>query len=115
MSESITPEQIEVLKEDLMSELLRLERSMGLTEQASEVVELDQTAVGRLSRMDSLQSQSMAKNLKEREAVKLALIVDALKRIEQGTYGLCVECGEPVSFGRLSVFPESSECSGCAS
>ncbi len=115
MSESITPEQIEVLKEDLMSELLRLERSMGLTEEASEVVELDQTAVGRLSRMDSLQSQSMAKNLKEREAVKLALIVDALERIEQGTYGLCAECGESLSIGRLSVFPESRECSGCAS
>lgn len=115
MSESLTPEQLEDFKQDLMSELLRLERSMGVSELASEVVELDQTAVGRLSRMDSLQNQSMAKNLKEREAVKLALLIDALKRIEQGTYGLCVECGRHVSFGRLSVFPESGECSGCAS
>lgn len=111
----LTPEQIEVLEQDLMSELLRLERSMGVSELATEVVELDQTAVGRLSRMNSLQSQSMAKNLKEREAVKLALLIDALKRIEQGTYGLCVECGGHVSFGRLSVLPESGECSGCAS
>lgn len=114
MPKQLTPKQIKVLKEDLMSELLRLERSMDATEQASEVVQLDQTAVGRLSRMDSLQNQSMAKSLKEREAVKLALLVDALKRIEQGTYGLCVECGGPVSFGRLSVFPESRECARCA-
>jgi len=88
---------------------------MGVSEQASEVVELDQTAVGRLSRMSSLQSQSMAKNLQEREGVKLAAIIDALKRIEHGTYGLCTECGEPASFGRLSVFPESRECARCAS
>ena len=115
MTEPLTPEQIEALKQDLMNELLRLERSMGVSELATEVVELDQTAVGRLSRMDSLQNQSMAKNLKEREAVKLALLIEALKRIEQGTYGLCVECGGPVPFGRLSVFPESGECSGCAS
>ncbi len=115
MTEPLTPEQIEALNQDLISELRRLERSMGVSELATKVVELDQTAVGRLSRMDSLQSQSMAKNLKEREAVKLALLIDALKRIEQGTYGLCVECGGHVSFGRLSVFPESPECSGCAS
>lgn len=114
MPKQLTPKQIKVLKEDLMSELLRLERSMDATEQASEVVELDQTAVGRLSRMNSLQNQSMAKSLKEREAVKLALLVDALKRIEQGTYGLCLKCGGPVSFGRLSVFPESRECARCA-
>lgn len=115
MTEPLTPQQIEALNQDLISELRRLERSMGVSELATKVVELDQTAVGRLSRMDSLQSQSMAKNLKEREAVKLALLIDALKRIEQGTYGLCVECGGHVSFGRLSVFPESGECSGCAS
>ena len=115
MSESLTPEQLEDFKQDLMSELLRLERSMGVSELASEVVELDQTAVGRLSRMDSLQNQSMAKSLKEREAVKLALLIDALKRIEQGTYGMCVECGGPISFGRLSVFPESGECARCGS
>jgi len=115
MPEPLTPKQIDSLKKDLLSELSRLERSIAVSEQASEVVELDQTAVGRLSRMSSLQSQSMAKNLQEREAVKLASIVDALKRIEAGTYGLCLECGEPVSFGRLSVFPESRECAPCGS
>ena len=115
MPEPLTPEQIQFLKDDLLAELLRLERSMGVSEQASEIVELDQTAVGRLSRMSSLQSQSMAKTLKEREGVKLASIINALQRIEQGTYGLCLECDGPVSFGRLSVFPESRECAACAS
>ena len=86
---------------------------MGVSDRASEVVQLDQTSVGRLSRMDSLQSQSMAKSLREREQVKLALILEALERVEQGRYGLCLVCGEPIEIGRLTVFPESRECAGC--
>jgi len=113
MPPPLTPLQIDDLRQDLERELRRLERSMGASERASAIVELDQTAVGRLSRMDSLQSQSMAKNLRERENVKLALILEALKRVEQGRYGLCLACGEPIGIGRLTVFPESRECSEC--
>ena len=109
----LTPDQIEDFRQDLERELSRLKRSMGASERASEVVELDQTAVGRLSRMDSLQSQSMAKSLQEREQVTLALILEALRRVEEGAYGLCVDCGSPISIGRLTVFPESRECAVC--
>lgn len=113
MPDPLTPEQVEMLRDDLLGELLRLQRSMGVSERATEVVELDQTAVGRLSRMDSLQNQSMAKNLHERERMKLTLILEALDRVERGHYGLCTTCGEPIALGRLSVFPESRECSPC--
>ncbi len=86
---------------------------MGASERASKVVELDQTAVGRLSRMDSLQNQSMAKSLGEREQVKLALVLGALERVEKGRYGICLVCESPIEIGRLTVFPESRECAGC--
>lgn len=97
----------------LERQLERLEKSMKLSDEASRPVELDQTAVGRLSRMDSLQSQSMARNLAEREQVRLALIVGALRRIEAGTYGACSECEGPVPFERLLIFPETATCQGC--
>ena len=45
---------------------------MGVTNAAMKPVQLDRTAVGRLSRMDSLQNQSLSRNLQEREQVKLA-------------------------------------------
>ena len=86
---------------------------MGASERATEVVELDQTAVGRLSRIDSLQNQSMAKSLQEREQVKLAQILGAISRVDQGNYGLCLDCGDPIAIGRLTVFPESGECAAC--
>ena len=75
--------------------------------------ELDQTAVGRLSRMDSLQSQGMAKGLREREVVRLALIQEALARIDAGTYGTCETCGKEIVFERLLIMPESKTCAAC--
>ncbi|MDA3062548.1 RNA polymerase-binding protein DksA [Campylobacter sp. JMF_14 EL1] len=49
--------------------------------------------------------------LKQRES--LNKIVSALERIENGTYGECLECGEPISPERLKVRPESRLCISC--
>ena len=55
-------------------------------------VELDQARVGRLSRMDALQSQALAAEVERRREVELERIDMALERIEQGEYGYCVAC-----------------------
>ncbi len=86
---------------------------MRVTEANVEPVKLDQTAVGRLSRIDSLQNQSMAQNLQERERIKLAHIEGALRRLEDASYGLCVTCDAEIPFGRLYAMPESPTCAGC--
>lgn len=41
-------------------------------------------------------------------------IQSALARIDGGTYGICVECGEEISEGRLQVVPEATRCVNCA-
>ncbi len=109
----LTPQQLEAMRDELQSELAKLERSMEVTEAAAGPVELDQTAVGRLSRMDSLQNQGMTKNLQERERVKLASLRKALERLKAGTFGICTECEGEIPFGRLMVFPETATCQGC--
>ena len=109
----LTVDQIEELRAVLERQLERLEKSMRLSGEASRPVELDQTTVGRLSRMDSLQSQSMARNLAEREQVRLGLLVAALRRIDAGTFGGCSECGGRVPFERLLIVPEAATCQGC--
>lgn len=51
----------------------------------------------------------------ETEAVQqIAEIEDALHRLEAGTYGVCVTCGEPVGEGRLKVRPAATQCRDCA-
>ena len=110
----LTPEEIEELRHELSRQLAKLERSMKMTDEAMNPVTLDQTAVGRLSRMDSLQNQSLTRNLQERERAKLALIQAAFLRLEEGTYGVCVACGGEIPFQRLFVFPEGATCSSCS-
>ena len=77
-------------------------------------VELDQQSVGRLSRMDSMQVQAMAKATEQRRQVEAQRIAAAIKRIEEGEYGLCVKCGGEIAEGRLTADPMAAACIGCA-
>ncbi len=92
-------------------ELLRL---TAAHEDESDPVEVDQARVGRLSRMDALQSQAMAAEVERRRELELARIGSALERIEEGEYGHCVSCGEPIAPKRLELDPATPLCLSCA-
>jgi DnaK suppressor protein len=77
-------------------------------------VELDQTSVGRLSRIDAMQAQSMALAAERRRAIQLAQIDQALARVAAGTYGLCVKCDELIEPRRLTLDPAVAICLACA-
>lgn len=111
---ALTPDQLAELKSLLLDALEKLQRSMAVTDEAAKPVELEPKAVGRLSRIDSLQNQALSSNLQDRERARLAGILAALERIEEGDYGSCIECGGTIEYGRLLVFPEATTCTGCA-
>jgi len=48
-----------------------------------------------------------------RKAVLLGEIVEALRRFASGSYGLCTQCGSPISFRRLSDSPWEARCVAC--
>ena len=113
MKHHLTTDQIIELRAELQRQLVRLEQSMRVTEKAVKIVELDQTAVGRLSRMDSLQNQSLSKGLREREVARLSQLREAISRVEKETFGLCIACGGEIPYERLFVFPEAPACGEC--
>lgn len=76
-------------------------------------VELDQTSVGRLSRMDALQVQAMAQAGRKRRTIELQRIEAALARIEAGEFGACVRCGEDIPPARLEIDPAIAVCLNC--
>jgi len=78
------------------------------------VVELDQSKVGRLSRMDALQAQAMAKASGDRREAMLRQITAALKRIDDDEYGFCQSCDEAINPKRLEVDPTAVLCISCA-
>jgi len=57
--------------------------------------------------------QSFTFRLRGREKVFLQKIDRALERIENGTFGLCEQCGEPISPKRLEARLETSLCIRC--
>ena len=95
----------------LREELQQVEETLRET---SDPVELDQTRVGRLSRMDAMQSQQMALETVRRRKDDLVKIETALRRIESGEYGYCVVCDEEIDIRRLMVSPASLCCIDCA-
>jgi DnaK suppressor protein len=82
--------------------------------EASAIVELDQTRVGRLSRMDALQGQAMSQQAERRREIQLHKIAAALQRIERDDYGYCTECGDEIAYRRLVFDPATTFCIDCA-
>lgn len=58
--------------------------------------------------------QEFTLELIENEQGTLELVVEALIRMEKGTFGQCVECDEPISKPRLQAIPYARHCIGCA-
>ncbi|MEN8205920.1 MAG: TraR/DksA family transcriptional regulator [Pseudomonadota bacterium] len=100
-------------------QLLQLQEDLSVLkatgEDAARVVELDQTSVGRLSRMDALQGQAMSQEQGRRRKLELQKISAALRRIETGDYGYCLACEEPIAIKRLALDPAATLCISCAS
>lgn len=86
-----------------------------LTRQSRETVELDQTRVGRLSRMDALQAQAMSLATDRRRLVEIQRIEAALDRLECGEFGYCTVCGDEIGTSRLELDPATPICIACAS
>ncbi|WP_161784227.1 TraR/DksA family transcriptional regulator [Aquabacterium sp. NJ1] len=51
--------------------------------------------------------------LLQHEQTELAAVKQALDRMENGEYGQCTECGDPIGLSRLEVLPEAHLCVGC--
>src|SRR5438094_19579 len=51
--------------------------------------------------------------LKQTDAKILQAIDEALQRIEEGTFGVCRDCGEPIAEARLNAIPWTRVCIAC--
>ena len=108
-------EALEEFRALIAAALTDLAGEDALGRDGQRVVELDQQAVGRLSRMDALQMQAMAKAQQVRRDGQAGRLRAALARIEDGSYGECLDCGEDIPERRLEIDPTIPLCVSCAS
>ncbi|MEM9302616.1 MAG: TraR/DksA C4-type zinc finger protein [Pseudomonadota bacterium] len=102
------------LRGQIEERLRELEEIVATGEAAGETVELDQTRVGRLSRMDALQQQAMARAMGDRRTAELRRLRHALETIDDAHFGFCEGCGEVIAPGRLLIDPGATHCVNCA-
>lgn len=105
---------LQYFEERLLDEQEEIMGVSDLIQDASKPVVLDQNSVGRLSRMDALQSQAMAQAGAERQQQRLLLIEQALQRIDDNIYGRCLECDDFIATARLKIEPTIEHCIQCA-
>ncbi|MGV2184017.1 TraR/DksA family transcriptional regulator [Rhizobium rhizogenes] len=108
------PDVIEAFEKHLREELDQIARLIEESPEYRAPVVLDQQSVGRLSRMDAMQSQAMAQDITRRRQHRKVAIERALSRIRDGEFGYCVECGEPIAVRRLEIDPTFEACVRCA-
>ncbi len=110
--EELTDDQREELRALLhrLHEQL-LETGAGKQTEAG-VVTLDQSAVGRLSRIDAIQQQKMAEAELRRNALRVKQVAVAINGFEDD-FGWCKRCGEPIGYRRLKARPETPCCVEC--
>lgn len=109
------PDHLREIRASLVQRLEQLHAASDSAAESRRPVELDQSSVGRLSRMDALQVQAMAQAAEERRAREAERIKAAIFRIETGYYGYCLVCGEEIAPKRLAADPAATTCIACAS
>lgn len=109
------PPDLTALRASLVARLEELRAASETTADNRRPVELDQTSVGRLSRMDAMQGQALAVATERRRHEEVQRVEAATKRIDEGEYGYCIACGEEIGAKRLAVDPTIPTCIACAS
>ncbi len=115
MDDTLSPEACRSrYTERLTAERLEIIADGRGTDADRKPVTLDQQAVGRLSRMDALQGQAMAKAMQGRRDGRVKAIDAALDRLAGEDFGWCDDCGAFIGVKRLDLDPTVQRCVSCA-
>ena len=106
-------EEKQKLKRKISNEI-RVQKQLipKLSESAKPVA--PDNAIGRLTRMEAINDQSVSEASLNSARAKLAKLGSALGKIDQPNFGICIRCGKLIPFDRIMLIPESVLCMPCA-
>ena len=113
MRGNVETEKREQLKNHIKKKIDDLKEDIKSYQLSSQPVAPD-NAIGRLTRMEAINSKSINEAALKKAEQTLLKMERALAMIDAPDFGLCQECEEPVPFARLMVVPESDCCVQCA-
>ena len=110
--EDLTSAQIAELHQSLLDLRVDMQKLLTDSSDGAKPVSLE-APIGRLSRMDALQQQSMTQANRRTAQFRLERIEAALRRCAKEEYGYCQTCEEPIGYARLKAQPEAPFCVEC--
>ncbi len=107
----VAGKSLEAIKKEL------LERKKELEAQLADLYQMRNAAVGEVQdtgdQAQSLSLETLKISLQDNEIAEYNMIGQALKMIAEGTYGICIECGQPIAERRLKLYPNATRCLVC--
>ncbi len=102
--------ELQEIKKDLTTRKIELEQDLvqSYSEKFSDDQVQDPGDQALTSTMESLRS-----SIQDTRIDEFNRIVKALKMIEDGVYGICVDCELPISERRLKLYPDATRCLAC--
>jgi len=102
------------LKAHIEAEIDKLDAQLASLKERLRPIAPD-CSLGRLTRMEALSEQEVARKIYEEAQRRKVRLQNALSRIDKEDFGICIECDEPIGIERLKIRPESVRCVACAS
>ncbi len=93
----------------LMDELEQLQANVSTSDERREGSPFGKREEEATETLELEKRLALEKRLRE----ELARVEHALKKFEEGTYGLCDNCGQPIDPARLEALPQASLCLNC--
>lgn len=108
----MSPTEKQKLKTKIEEDISATTKDILRLEQAIKPIPPDD-AIGRLTRMDAINTKSINEANLRNAKIKLSQLEKTLKQIADSEFGICVVCDEPIPIGRLMLVPESTMCVRC--
>lgn len=108
----VTNKEIEFFRNFLNQRIQELRSEAGKT---VEDMDEDENFPDPADRASMESNRNSVLRIRDRERKLIFKIQEALRRLDDGTYGICEECGEEIGIERLKARPVTTLCIGCKS
>ena len=106
-------EKRDTLRDHIQQTIKHLKADIAAYQALTQPISPD-NAIGRLTRMEAINSKSINEAALKKANQTLLKVESALTMIDNPDFGFCRACEEPIPFARLMIVPESDLCVRCA-
>ena len=109
----MTQEDRAILKTKIEELIVKYEHDIKETEEMTQPIS-PENSLGRISRMDAINNKGVMEASLRNKISKRNKLIMALTKVEDLSFGICINCSKPINPKRLMFMPESTKCIKCA-